>query len=375
MDIALVTTRLTEHDAQGNFTIATASALKSRCDGRVDIYTFAYERPYTGDIGVHYLSGNNSHSILSNVKAAFNTFRNARELSGYDVLLLIGPDIGSIPAVHLAKRYNPALKLLWVYHGQTPAVFLPGIKERLLMRARKAAYLFSMKRSDLVQADSEYISSELSGFGVDPARIIAMPIGVDISRFSSGKGDMVREKYGIGGRFLILYVGRLAALKRVDELIRAVSMMADDASLIIVGGGPERPALESLSKELNVDGRVKFAGRVGDDELPDYYAACDVWATASRHEGFCVPIIEAMASEKPVVVPGVTAMPETAGAAGLVYTPGDLDALAAHIKRLMGDRELYLSLCRAAAERASYFEMSTVLSRYVDMVIGLGKGK
>jgi glycosyltransferase involved in cell wall biosynthesis len=370
VDIAIVTTRLVDKDAQGNFTAATASALKKKCGGRVSIYAFAYERPPIEGVDVHFMAGRNGHSLLSNAKVFLRTSALAKELSGYDALLLIGPDAGALPAAHRAKRYNPALKLLWVYHGLTPPEFLSSFKEKALTRIRRAAYLRSMRRSDLVQTFSRYIKNELAGEGIDPSKITVMPFGIDTAKFSSGDRDRVRARYGIGDGFLVMYVGRLASLKRVDELIRAMALIKEqDVRLMIVGGGPERESLETLSKKLGVDGRVIFAGRVDDKELPDYYAACDVWATASRHEGFCVPIVEAIAAGKPVIVPDLAAMPETAGDAGLIFPRGDAAKLAVKIDMVRLDRDLYAAFCAHARSRASSYDISRVMDSYVDMIM------
>jgi glycosyltransferase involved in cell wall biosynthesis len=321
-------------------------------------------------VDVHFLAGRNGHSLLSNARAFLRTQKLAKELSGYDVLLLVGPDAGALPATHRAKRYNPGLKLLWVYHGLTPPEFLPGLKDKLLTRIRRASYLSSMRRSDLVQADSVYVTGELKAAGVDASKLVAMPVGVDLRRFASGDRDGVRARYGIGDSFLLMYVGRLASLKRVDDLVRAVAdVKKGDFKLMVVGGGPERDRLGKLAAELGVGDAVTFTGRIGDEELPDYYAACDAWVTASRHEGFCVPIVEAMAAGKPVVVPDTAAMPETAGSAGLTYRAGDLDALERKVKMLKGDGRLYASLCSAARERAGAFDISRVMERYVEMVL------
>jgi glycosyltransferase involved in cell wall biosynthesis len=369
MDIAIVTTRLVERDAQGNFTAATARRLKDCGCGRVSIYTFAYERMPIEGVDVHFMAGENRHDLGSNIKVALKVRELARELSGYDTILLVGPDLGAIAAIHLAKRYNQKLKLLWVYHGLTPPRFLSGFKEKALARVRMAAYLASMRRSNLVQADSVYVTGELRSAGVAASKLVAMPLGVDLARFSAGDGRGIRAKFGIGDSFLLLYVGRLASLKHVDDLIRAVSRMGGaNVKLMIVGSGPERERLEALAKELRVDGLVAFAGRVDDVELPDYYAACDAWATASRHEGFCVPIVEAMAAGKPVIVPDVAAMPETAGEAGLKYRPGDIPELVGTIVVLMSDKDLYRSRSEAARLRSGAFELSRVLDEYVAMV-------
>lgn len=370
MDIAFVTTRLIDRDAQGNFTAATLAALKKRCGGRVTLYTFAYERPPVEGVDVRFLGGRNSHSIGSNVTALLRTAKIARELASYDRLVLAGPDIGALPAIHLAKRRNPGLKLIWVYHGLTPPGQLASLKDRLLTLARRTAYVSSMKRSDRVKADSMHSKKELVGWGVNSGKVVVIPIGVDLSRFCPAGTARASD------RFRLLYVGRLARGKRVDNLIRAMAMMkGKPVILTIIGGGPERERLETLAKELDVMDMVTFAGRVPDEELPDYYRACDAWVTASEHEGFCVPIVEAMACGKPVIVPDVTAMPETAGVAGLTYQSGDLTGFVCQVKALMDDRSLAGSLAMRALERASGFSIDMVIQEYADFILFLARKK
>jgi glycosyltransferase involved in cell wall biosynthesis len=375
VDIAIVTTRLVDNDAQGNFTAATMSALKKICD-KVSLFTFSYERPPIEGVDVHFMAGRNTHSLGSNMKVALNTGRLAKELARYDMLLLVGPDLGALPAAHRAKRYNSALKLIWVYHGLTPPEFLSGLREKALSRARKAGYVRSMRQSDLVQADSSFVVDELKRAGVDASKLVAMPVGVELKRFATGDRAKVRAKYHIGDTFLLLYVGRLAGLKHVDDLIRAMaSMKDDDVRLMVVGGGPELERLETQVKNSSVGDRVIFTGRVADNELPDYYAACDAWVTASRHEGFCVPIVEAMAAGKPVIVPDVAAMPETAGDGGLVYSHDDSKDLVEDARLLMKDRTLYERLSNNAARRAISFEMQSVMGRYIDMLMSVNGRK
>jgi len=359
-------------DAISNFTMASAAALAKK--GKVTVFTFAYERPEVDGVNVRFLGGRNAHSIGTNLRALLGTFALARELSRYDVLLLVNPDVGSMPACHLARRYNPKLRAMWTFHGLTPIEYVVGARDRLLMRIRRTAYIHSMKRTPLIKVDSDFVKQELTRSGVNSWRVVVMPLGADLSRMGGGNGRRVRELYGIGDRFLLLYVGRLAEFKHVDELIRAVASN-DDVCLLIVGGGPDRKRLERLAAELQLEDKVKFAGIVADGELPDYYAACDAWATASRHEGFCVPIIEAMAAGKPVIVPEVAAAPETAGDAGLTYKSGDVVGLAEKISSLAADKALYARLADRAKARAASYELRGVIKQYVRLVEEYDGGK
>lgn len=373
MDVAFITARPVPYDAMSNFTMASASALEDN-GGKVTVYAFAYDRPPVYGIDVRLFGGVNSHSIASNLRALLGTRRLARELSVYNVLVVVNPDVGSMPAVHLARRYNPSIKIMWTFHGLTPVSFLSEFKDRLLTRLRWPAYVMSMKRSDLVQVFSGFIKQELVDRGIPGDKIEVIPFGVDLKRLSSGNGGRIRERFGMEGRFVVLYVGRLAGFKHVDELIAAVSGLPEDVCLLIVGSGPERPALEAQAKRLGLEGRVRFAGRVPDEELPDYYAACDVWATASRHEGFCVPIVEAMACGKPVVVPDLAAMPGTAGDGGLTYESGNTEELAQKLAKLKNDRGTYEVLSHRAGARGRGFEMREVMNKYVKDVTHISDG-
>jgi glycosyltransferase involved in cell wall biosynthesis len=375
VDVAIVTTRIVDRDAQGNFTAASLAELMARGSGRVALYTFAYERPPIDGVEVRFLGGVNRHGLGTNVRAFLRTLKNARELAGYDRLVLAGPDVGALPAIHLAKRRNPKMRLIWVYHGLTPPEQLASIKDRLLTRVRRLAYARSMKRSDRIKTDSRYSKDELAGWGVDPSKVTVIPIGIDLTRFSPGPGDNVRASFGVGDRFLLLYVGRLASGKRVDNLIRAIAKMKEmPVALVIVGGGPERERLEAFAIELGVKGAVRFAGRVTDEALPDYYRACDAWVTASEHEGFCVPVVEAMACGKPVIVPDITAMPETARGVGLIYPPGDVGELTRSVMSLTSKKELYDSLSANAVRRAMAYDINTVLDSYIGLILG-NRGK
>jgi glycosyltransferase involved in cell wall biosynthesis len=370
MDTAIVIKRLVGQDAMSNFTMASALALKKL--GKVTIFTFAYERPPVDGVEVRHMGSKNIHSLGTNLEALASTFRLARELSKYDLLLIVDPDVGPMPACRLARRYNPKLRVMWTFHGLTPVQYVSGARDRWLMRIREAAAIRSMRWADLVQVFSDFIKREISGRGVDHSKVAVMPFGIDLARMAAGRRRRVRDKYGINDGFLLLYVGRLVDFKHVDEIIESVAKLGG-VSLVVVGGGPDRERLEKLAKDLHVDGRVFFAGRVPDEELPDYYAACDVFVTASRHEGFCVPIAEAMAAGRPAIVPNVAAMPQTVGDAGLIYPPGAVDELVRAINSLAGDGQRYSRLSERSKAMASSYQLETVMSKYTGLVEGLVK--
>jgi len=153
----------------------------------------------------------------------------------------------------------------------------------------------------------------------------------------------------------LLFVGRLVYYKGLDVLLDAMGRC--NGSLVIVGEGPLDGALRALVTERRLAGRVLFAGRVSDEDLPAFYQACDVFVLPSiaRTEAFGVVQIEAMAAGKPVVstrLPTGVPWVNQDGISGLVVTPGDPVALGDALRRLLDDGALRRRLGDGALARA-----------------------
>ena len=182
-----------------------------------------------------------------------------------------------------------------------------------------------------------------------------MPNGVDVERFApqAGSGDGVRRRHGLApggpagsaGEGVVLFVGSLDRahyFKGLPVLFEAVRRLGRAAPrVLIVGDGDLRPDYEQRVAGLGLGERVRFAGRVSDAALPDYYAAADlvVLPSVTRGEAFGVVLLEAMASGRPVIasdLPGVRSVVRATGG-GLLTPPGDAGALAAAIGALAAD--------------------------------------
>lgn len=168
----------------------------------------------------------------------------------------------------------------------------------------------------------------------------------------------------------LLFVGRLRYYKGVNYLLEALPLIPD-ARLTIVGTGPKEREWKNLASALGVTERVKWVGDVTDEELPGYYAACDVFVLpcSERSEAFGAVQLEAMASGKPVVSCDVNtgvAWVNQNGITGLVVPPKDPEALAGAISRLLGDGELRGQLGRAARTRV---EKEFTVGKMVEQVL------
>jgi|HigsolmetaAR202D_1030399.scaffolds.fasta_scaffold00721_10 Glycosyltransferase len=237
-------------------------------------------------------------------------------------------------------------QVIFDYHGVTPASIWSGIQggEELAAGERN---LRLARYADFAIAHSSYARDELiRGSGISAERIHLMPYVVPLDAFKPGPRDPdLIEKYGLEGKSVLLYIGRMAANKRVIDLVRALPLIQrahPNTVLLLVGDTttPPYPQLVAEAKqaaeELGVSKDVIFTGQV--DKLPAYYQLCDLFVTASVHEGFCIPVIEAEASGKPVVGSDATALPETIGPGGLTFPAYNVEALAEQVIHLLNSR-------------------------------------
>jgi glycosyltransferase involved in cell wall biosynthesis len=151
----------------------------------------------------------------------------------------------------------------------------------------------------------------------------------------------------------ILCVGRLVHHKGQSLLVRATAELARrgvDATVTLIGDGPNRPHLEELTERLGVADRVTLLGSVGQDQIRDHYEAADIFCLPSFAEGLPVVLMEAMALERPVIATRIMGVPELVedGVTGVLVPPADLDALVSAIEALASDPSRRHRLGRAA---------------------------
>jgi hypothetical protein len=191
-------------------------------------------------------------------------------------------------------------------------------------------------------------------------------LAVPLEHFKPGEADLeLVRRYGLAGKEVLLYVGRVAGNKRVDLLVDALAKVKAErpnALLLIVGDHNSNPAFNEVTakirdraQQLGVSDDVIFTGRV--EELPAYYRLASLYVSASLHEGFGVPLIEAMASGVPIVTTRVGAQPWVMGDAGVLVAPSDVEELAAQITALLSDDARYGELVQRGLQRAIDFSL------------------
>jgi len=220
------------------------------------------------------------------------------------------------------------------------------LERRLLHRAELVVSLSGAFRRLLVE-----------DFGVSPWRTRVIPPGVDLDRFRPGDRIAARARLGLTreGR-VVVAVRRLVPRMGIDVLLEA---MPPDVLLVVVGGGPARPALEEHAAKLGIRDRVVFVGEVEDEVLPDYYRAADIAVLPSVGlEGFGLAALEALACGTPVIGTDAGGLPELLRPlqTDLVVAARDASALATRLAAgLSGDAPFPSSAtCRGYAERFTW---------------------
>ena len=224
----------------------------------------------------------------------------------------------------------------------------------------------------IIATSSEYIaSSPLLTRYAD--RTVIVPFGVDPARTTLRDGDAervddVRRRYG---RRLVVFAGVLRYYKGIDVLLRA--MRSVEGHAVIVGRGTDEARLRELSGDPAISDRVTFAGEIPDDELRILLHAADVFALPSidRCEAFGIAQLEAMACGTPVVssdLPTGVRFVNQDGVTGLRVPPGDTQALATALNRVLGDDDLRRRMGAAASARVTReFTADLMAARVLDV--------
>jgi len=254
---------------------------------------------------------------------------------------------------YLAKKLYGRKYTYYFYHFNLPG-FIPGILARNYTRWHVFMEKWTLRRADNVITISQFSKKSVESFYHRQIQVVYCT--VDCRRFNPGLDSVrIRDKYDLKNKPVVLCVGQLIPSKGMHLLIEAFNRVksdVQDARLIIVG----KPVFPDYLNKLRVmaGDSIIFAGEATDDEMPYYYAACDVYATATLWEGFNIPIVEAQACGKPVVAFKTGPHPEVVenGITGILVTTHDTVALSSAIIKLLNDGSLRNAMGTQGAEMA-----------------------
>jgi L-malate glycosyltransferase len=225
-----------------------------------------------------------------------------------------------------------------------------------------------LRHATRVLALNPEIEDRLVTLGVDDSAILHLPNAIPAKFFALT--DHSTQTRPDASRLGVLSVGRLDKFKGGDVLLRAWALVAKDlpdARLTIVGDGPARPSLEALAKNLSIAGSVSFSGPSLD--VIEQYRNADLFVLPSLQEGMPNALLEAMASGLACVasdLPGTRGVVSD-GTSGVLVPPGDPQALANALLRLLADGGVREKLGRAARERVQPWASSRLVDTHMDL--------
>jgi glycosyltransferase involved in cell wall biosynthesis len=250
------------------------------------------------------------------------------------------------------------------YHNVTPAFYFAPYDAALFRLAALGRQELTtlVGRVDLALGDSDYNRRELEALGFSPTGVF--PIAVDTGRITRPVSRPALEGILDDGLVNFLFVGRIAPNKKIEDHIKLAEVYKRyvDAyyRFIFVGRYDVVPRYYSMIRALMADYRLLhdrfiFTGPIPDEELAIYYRHAAVYVSLSEHEGFCVPLVEAMAADVPVLAFAAAAVPDTLGGAGVQFAPKDLEVAAELLGELAFNDDLRANVIAGQRRRLADF--------------------
>ncbi len=244
------------------------------------------------------------------------------------------------------------LDLIWLHRAsEWEASITVHHRMRLLVNhcVRYADRLFAISQA----AADDFVRT----LGVRRDRIEVTPLGVHAPVGGAGRPESeLRRRLELGSMRVVLCVAQKRPYKNLHSLIRALPELPKDVVLVLPGSPTAyEQELRDLAVQLDVAARVRFPDWLADDELDGLYALSEAFVLPSLIEGFGIPVLEAMARGVPVACASVSALPEVAGAAALLFDPHRQDEVSAALRRLLDDRELAAQLVARGHARVAEF--------------------
>jgi len=275
---------------------------------------------------------------------------------------------------------NTSYRRVVKWHNITPAHFFTNYSweyEAVCEEGRQQLATIANLGCDLYLSGSEYNAAEFLAAGAPNERSAVVPPFTHTEQVSSMDADLQSFGY-CDGKVNLLTVGRLSPNKGHELLIDAFDIyhreFNPDSRLLILGKDLEK--LESYSallnekvKQLQLGAAVVFTGEVSEAELKTYYLISDLLVLASEHEGFCVPLIEAMSRKLPIIACESSAVPSTLGEAGVLLKDRNSRSLATAIDKLIRNERQRFELAQHGRVRyEQLFTRNAIKARFLNAV-------
>jgi glycosyltransferase involved in cell wall biosynthesis len=270
-------------------------------------------------------------------------------------------------------------RVVLIYHNISPT-------EAFRLHDRNFAQLLEAGRQDLAPlrdrvqialAVSHFNAAELVALGYSDVRVL--PPIVDTDKLHRTRPDKLAsaELMWVAGP-VVLNVGQVLPHKRPEYLVEAFHVLSTyllpEANLVLVGH-PRLPSFrDAVQRQINELGlkRAMMTGQISAGTLRSFYDRADIFVTASDHEGFCVPLLEAMSFKVPIVARATSAIPETLGGAGLLVDPEDSPAVFAEaMAEVLTDPDLRDELVGRGSRRLSHFDADVARAELLEHLLSV----
>ncbi|MGH2807682.1 MAG: glycosyltransferase family 4 protein [Actinomycetota bacterium] len=259
--------------------------------------------------------------------------------------------------LHLHEPLIPSLSLLALWNAPCPAVgtFHAAAEESSGYRVARAVLDRAANRLAIRTAVSGAAKALASMYF--PGDYVITPNGIDFERFASA----VPRVIGYPGRPKVLFLSRLERRKGIDVLLQAMSTLSDvGCELVVAGDGPQRGSAQVRAPQLGVD--AHFLGRVDDDDVASLFKTATVYcAPGVGGESFGIVLVEAMSAGAPIVCSDLPGFREVAAGAAELVPPGDPDALAAALRRVLTDPAKQAEMREKSLHRAHFFDWARLV--------------
>ena len=337
MRIIQLYSSLSYGDAIGNDILALDSIIKSK--------------GYEARIFAEYIDSRISKDIAS----AFSNYRPQKD----DVIIL---HVGGASKLNEWIKKAPCSKKIMVYHNITPPVFFEPYSKKCADYCRSGlSQIASLKDTfDMVLAVSEFNKQNLLDMGYK-CKINVLPILIPFSDYEKEPSAEILEKYN-DDYTNIIFLGRIVPNKKQQDVIAAFNSYQKNynpKSRLFLIGNPRDfenygEQLKEYTKRLETS-NVIFTGHTKFNEILAYYKLSDLFLCMSEHEGFCVPLVEAMYFNIPILAYASSAIPSTLGGSGFVLKDKNPEVTAAVMNKILSEDNLKKTILENQAERLADF--------------------
>jgi glycosyltransferase involved in cell wall biosynthesis len=327
--------------------------------------------------------GLHAHPLLKGDLARWQNLEHdvaAETERGNSVCVLLHYSIGS-PLNDVFARLTSAVRAI-IHHNLTPPHWFQAYNERvtrdLIDGLRELPIL--ARHADIVLADSDYNRQELFEMGFHDVGVLPLPLDLERWKVPSNSGirGVLRAWDAPGKRGVnILHVGRLAPNKCIHDILKAFYFyhhkIEKKSRLWLIGSDVDTELdsfeLKLLREEFLLSDAAFFVGVSPDTEVRAFYENCDAYLCMSEHEGFCVPLLEAMHFGLPTVAFSSTAIPETMGNAGILFDSKRPELVAELLNQVVIDSALREELCALGQARVQHFSLDAFRDRLVELIV------